>query len=85
MGNIISLIINFAVVAGVSSYLGSNHPDVAQSLNNLALLYYSQGKYAEAEPLYRRALEIFEKVLGHDHHNIEICRNNLKACKEAMR
>ena len=26
--------------------LGRNHPDVAQSLNNLALLYYITGRYA---------------------------------------
>ena len=29
--------------------------DVATSLNNLALLYERQGRYAEAEPLYQRA------------------------------
>jgi len=27
------------------------HPDVAESLNNLALLYKAQGTYAKAEPL----------------------------------
>ena len=32
--------------------LGPEHPDVAVSLNNLASLYQSQGKYAEAEPLF---------------------------------
>jgi tetratricopeptide (TPR) repeat protein len=31
------------------------------------LLYYNQGKYAEAEPLYKRALAISEKALGADH------------------
>ena len=35
-----------------SRVLGPNHPDVAQSLNNLALLYGAQGQYAQAEPLY---------------------------------
>src|SRR5262249_39808217 len=34
--------------------LGSDHLDVAHSLNSLALLCHSQGKYEEAEPLYRR-------------------------------
>ncbi len=29
-----------------------------------ALLYRAQGHYAEAEPLYRRALAIWEKALG---------------------
>jgi tetratricopeptide (TPR) repeat protein len=42
--------------------LGPNHPDVATSLTNLALLYASQRRYAEAEPLYRRALAIRAKV-----------------------
>ncbi len=38
--------------------LRPEHPNVAQSFNNLALLYYAQGQYAQAEPLYRRALAI---------------------------
>ncbi|MCP2732060.1 tetratricopeptide repeat protein, partial [Limnofasciculus baicalensis] len=37
--------------------LGENHPDVATSLNNLALLYDNQGRYDEAEPLYKESLE----------------------------
>ena len=44
--------------------LGRDHPDVATSLNNLAVLYQAMGRYAEAEPLYRRSLEIREKQLG---------------------
>lgn len=40
--------------------LGAEHSATAQTLNNLALLYYKQGRYAEAEPLYLRALHIFE-------------------------
>jgi len=34
------------------------------TLNNLASLYEAQGKYAEAEPLDKRALAIEEKALG---------------------
>jgi len=44
--------------------LGPEHPDTAQSLNNLALLYGSQGLYAKAEPFFKRALAINEKALG---------------------
>ena len=40
------------------------------SFNNLASFYYAQGKYAEAEPLYRRALAIFEKALGPEHLDV---------------
>ncbi len=43
---------------------------MAASLNNLALLYKAQGRYAEAAPLYKRALAIFEKVLGLDHPDV---------------
>ena len=32
--------------------LGVDHPDTADSLNNLAGLYHAQGRYDEAEPLY---------------------------------
>ena len=35
---------------------------VAATLNNLAVLYGKRGKYREAEPLCKRALEIREKV-----------------------
>ena len=33
--------------------LGDRHPSVATSLNSLALLYKSQGRYEAAEPLYQ--------------------------------
>jgi tetratricopeptide (TPR) repeat protein len=41
--------------------LGPDHPDVATALNNLASLLQDKGDYADAEPLYRRALAIAEK------------------------
>ena len=42
--------------------LHSPTPQVAATLNNLAVLYGKRGKYKEAEPLCKRALEIREKV-----------------------
>ena len=59
--------------------LGSEHPDVATSLNNLALLYQVQGNYSEAEPLYQRSLAIREKVLGSEHPSVATSLNNLAA------
>jgi tetratricopeptide (TPR) repeat protein len=47
--------------------LGLDHPDTAESLVNLALLYEEMGNYAAAEPLFIRALAIREKALGPDH------------------
>ena len=34
--------------------LGEEHPDYAQSLNNLAALYRAMGAYDRAEPLFAR-------------------------------
>ncbi|MGG6295452.1 tetratricopeptide repeat protein [Leptolyngbya sp. AN02str] len=57
--------------------LGSNHPSVASSLNNLANLYRLQGNYAQAEPLYRRSLSIREQALGSNHPNVAQSLNGL--------
>ncbi len=57
--------------------LGSEHLDVANSLNNLAELLRSQGKYAEAEPLFRRSLKIGEQQLGPEHPDVAAGLNNL--------
>ncbi|MDA2914933.1 tetratricopeptide repeat protein, partial [Acidobacteriia bacterium AH_259_A11_L15] len=35
---------------------GKQDPRLATSLNELALLYHAQSRYAEAEPLYQRSL-----------------------------
>ena len=57
--------------------VGPNHSDVATSLNSLALLYNTQGHYAQAEPLYKRSLAIREKALGPDHPKVATSLNNL--------
>ena len=56
---------------------GSDHPNVAASLNILANLYHAQGQYAQAEPLYKRSLEIREKARGPDHPDVATGLNNL--------
>ncbi|RXK82136.1 tetratricopeptide repeat protein [Chlorobaculum sp. 24CR] len=57
--------------------LGPEYPDVAASLNNLAVLLSDQGNYTEAEPLFRRAFAIREKVLGPNHPDVATDLNNL--------
>src|ERR1044071_96680 len=57
--------------------LGPAHPDVAQSLNNLAETYRVQGDHTEAEQLYRRAMAIDEKALGPDHPDVATDLSNL--------
>ena len=46
-------------------------------LNNLASLYQAQGRSADAEPLFKRALAITEKSLGPDHPDVATFLNNL--------
>jgi tetratricopeptide (TPR) repeat protein len=65
--------------------LGNEHPDVATSLNNLALLYQMQGRYSEAEPLYYEALQLEQRLLGNDHSSIATCLNNLALLYESQR
>ncbi len=64
--------------------LGKLHPDVATSLNNLALLYDAQGNYQQAEQLYQRSLAILEKILGKEHRNIATSLNNLATLYRAQ-
>jgi tetratricopeptide (TPR) repeat protein len=64
-------------LAIAEKFFGPNHPNVAQSLNNLAELYQAQGRYADAEPLLNRALAIREKALGPNHPDVAQSLNNL--------
>ncbi|NEP03655.1 tetratricopeptide repeat protein [Okeania hirsuta] len=56
--------------------LGSAHPDIATSLNNLAGLYKFQGRYTEAEPLFLKALTILFSQLGEEHPNTQTVMKN---------
>lgn len=45
--------------------LSPDHPTVALSLNNFAVLYDDQGKYAQALPLARRASAVYRlRIIG---------------------
>ena len=43
---------------------GEQHVDTAQSYNNIASVYKSQGDYAKALEFYQKSLNIIIKVLG---------------------
>jgi tetratricopeptide (TPR) repeat protein len=55
----------------------TSNPDLATSLNNLAELYRSTGRYTEAESLYLRSLTIREQELGPNHPDTSASLNNL--------
>jgi tetratricopeptide (TPR) repeat protein len=46
--------------------LGPTHPSVGNDLNSLALLYVSQRRYKDAEPLLMKAMKIYEDSYGND-------------------
>jgi tetratricopeptide (TPR) repeat protein len=56
---------------------GKDQQEYARQLNELAQVYYSQGKYDEAIKLYLEAIEIDKKTIGIEHPNYAICLNNL--------
>ena len=69
-------------VANLEKSSGPVSRDLAGALNNLALLYGSQGQDSEAEPLYERSLSILEKTDGLDRVEIAPELNNLAALYE---
>lgn len=50
--------------------LGPDHPDCAQSLNNLAALHTERREYEMAEDMYEKALDIRKKALSPDHPSL---------------
>ena len=58
---------------------GPEDPRLAASLNNLAALYQAQGRSAEAEKLFKRALAIVEKALGPEHPTVAQALENYAA------
>jgi len=64
--------------------LGKEHPEYVIPCNDLAFLYYSQGRYAEAEPLYLEAKAIRAKALGTEHPDYAISCNSLAALYDSQ-
>lgn len=59
--------------------LGPKHPDLAVTLNNLALMLERQGALEEAGTCYHRAYAIASAALGPDSPAVQISRANLEA------
>ena len=67
----------FAVAVTRAEEAGLQDRRVAVTLSRLAQAYSSQGKYVEAEPVYLRALEIYQTVHGEEHLDVAATLNNL--------
>ena len=63
---------------------GPEDPRLAATLNALAVLYHTQSKYAQAEPLYQRVLKLLEQTIGPDHPTLATVLNNLAVVYEAQ-
>jgi hypothetical protein len=64
-----------------------DHPDVATDLNNLAGLLRATNRLGEAEPLYRRGVQIlieFRRRTGYEHPNFRAGRANYSDLLEAL-
>ncbi|CAB1113194.1 unnamed protein product [Ectocarpus sp. CCAP 1310/34] len=63
--------------------------EVSTSFDLSCLSFMFQGKYDEAEPLYKRSLAIDEKVYGPDHPDVATALNNwvrlLSICSSALK
>lgn len=57
--------------------LGSVHPDIASSLNDLAEALFNQGDSPAAEATHREALAMRKKVFGNQHPAVAESLNNL--------
>lgn len=64
--------------------LGPQSPRLADSLSSLAWFYTEQGRYAEAEPLYKRALAIRETTWGPEHPDVATSLENYAALLRQM-
>lgn len=58
---------------------------LTKSLNNLAALYHSQGKYRMAEDLYQKALEIKRRLYPEENEEVALALQNLAILYSAKR
>ncbi len=65
--------------AGLIDKRSLEFEEAARLLNETAIYLGDRARYAEAEPLKKRALVILEKVLGPEHNNVATSLNNLAA------
>jgi tetratricopeptide (TPR) repeat protein len=63
--------------AALVDEFGFEFAEAARLFNQAGLFLTERARYAEAEPLYQRALRIWEKALGPEHPDVATSLNNL--------
>jgi tetratricopeptide (TPR) repeat protein len=61
----------------VKARFGADHAYYAVALNKLGIVFQAQGKYTDAEGLFKRALAIRETALGANHSDVGQSLHNL--------
>ena len=72
------------VTTGLERTLGPDHPSVGRSVSTLALIYEARKSYNQAERAHNRALTIFEKWLGPEHHVVATTLENYSGLLRQM-
>jgi tetratricopeptide (TPR) repeat protein len=71
------LIPHAQLLASLIDEYGFDFPEAARLMNRAGYYLKERAQYAEAEPLYQRALDIREKTLGPEHPDTATSLNNL--------
>jgi len=58
--------------------LDKNHPDLAQSYNNIAMIYKAVKDYEPAETYGEKAVAILQRLFPNGHPNLETAKRNLE-------
>jgi serine/threonine-protein kinase len=72
------------VLALQQEHLGSEHPDVASTLNNLGIVLTQLERYEEAVARYDQSLRLHEKLEGPEHPNVALASHNLAVALRRM-
>jgi tetratricopeptide (TPR) repeat protein len=64
--------------------LGEEHPDTIHAMGNLASTYESLGKYADAQKLKIKVLDMRNRLLGEDHPDTIEAMSNLAITYESL-
>ena len=67
----------------VGPVLGQQDIQELNELNERVMKLFQAGKYAEALPLAQHAVDLSEKILGPEHHNVAQMLNNLAMLHDA--
>jgi tetratricopeptide (TPR) repeat protein len=57
--------------------LDKDHPDLAQSYNNVSTIYNAMGQLDRALPFAQKAVAIMQKIFPGGHPNLDLFKRNL--------